>query len=261
MADNTNHSIVKISELTTAQLASISDHTFLERPESYKKQGVNSSIARKNDFIKFFDEMISMGLMPYSVCVRPEDVSHARSILLKNNRNNIKIASVVGFPDGSWNDTALKVAETKLAIRNGASEIDMVLDVVKFKNGKLKAVERDIKKVLLTAHSKKAVVKLIFETSELSDDEIMSACVMAEKLGVDFVKTSTGFSSNGAMPDQLKIMRKYFSRGVKMSGGVRKERINELLLAASGRDDGMIELDPLKIRIGESKLFIEAGKY
>jgi len=261
MTDENINRLFKISELSTEQLASICDHTFLERPESYKKQGVNSSIARRNDFTKFFDDMIKINLMPYSVCVRPEDVSHAKKILLKNNRNNIRIASVVGFPDGSWCDTSLKVAETKLAIRNGASEIDMVLDVAKFKNNKLKAAERDIKKVLLTAHSKKAIVKLIFETSELSDEEIMKACVMAEKLGVDFVKTSTGFSSNGAMPEHLKIMRKYFSRGVKMSGGVGKERVNELLLAASGRDDGMIELDPLKIRIGESKLFIEAGKY
>jgi deoxyribose-phosphate aldolase len=246
--------LVKISELTPAQIASICDHTFLSRPECFRKEGANASDERRKEFEKFMIEMLQGSVLPYAICVRPEDVKHARKMLSKKGKESIIVASVVGFPDGSWYDTKFKVAEAKLAIKNGASEIDMVINVDNLKKNKLAVVEKDVAAVLKASHKGKALLKLILETSELTNEEIVIACKIAEKLGVDFVKTSTGFSSAGAKAEHLKIMRANFSRGVKMSGGVRKENLAELLAAASGRDDGMIELDPLKIRIGESSL-------
>lgn len=164
------------------------------------------------------------------------------------------IASVVGYPDGSWYSTDFKVAETKLAIKHGAKEVDMVLDCEKFKKGKLKYVKKDISSVVKVAHKKNVLVKLILETSLLTNDEIVSICKIADELGVDFVKTSTGYVIAGATAEHLKLMRENFSKGVKMSGYVKPNNVRELLVAASGRDDGMIDLNPLKVRIGESSL-------
>ena len=246
--------VAKIAELTPEQIASICDHTFLNRPEAFRKEGLNASDERRKEFEKFMNEMLSGKALPYAVCVRPEDVAHAKEILKQNHKKKIVIASVVGFPDGSWYDTKFKVAETKLALKAGAKEIDMVLSYDRLKKGEIEYVEQDIKSVVDAAHKKKALVKLIFETSELSNEEIVTVCKIADKLGVDFVKTSTGFTAAGAKAEHLKLMRENFSKGVKMSGGVKKDNIAELLTAVSGRDDGMIELDSLKIRVGESGL-------
>lgn len=245
--------IVKIDSLTPQQVASICDHTFLSRQECFRKEGVNASDERMGEFEKFISEMLA-GPLPYAICVRPEDVKHAKKRLKKNYKTGLVIASVVGFPDGSWYSTKFKVAEAKLALKDGASEIDMVINIRKLKNGKLDAVEKDINAVVKACHKRKALVKLILETSELTNEEIITACKIAEKTGVDFVKTSTGFTAAGAKPEHLKLMKENFSRGLKMSGGVKKENLTELLAAASGRDDGMIELDPKKIRVGESSL-------
>ena len=132
MAD-TKPILAKISELTPAQIASICDHTFLTRPEIVRQEGLDSNAKYKSDFEKFMLDMINGKLMPYAVCVRPEDVAHARKMLLKNGKESIIVASVVGFPHGSWYSTDFKVAEAKLAIKHGAKEVDMVLDCERFK--------------------------------------------------------------------------------------------------------------------------------
>lgn len=245
--------LVRISELTPEQVASICDHTFLSRQECYRKEGVNASDERRKEFEKFITDTLK-GPLPYAICVRPEDVKHAKKLLRKNYKSSVIIASVVGFPDGSWYSTRFKVAEAKLAIKDGAGEIDMVINVRKLKKGRLEAVEKDIAAVVKACHKRGVLLKLILETSELSDEEIIVACGIAEKLGVDFVKTSTGFGSAGANAKNVKLMRENFSRGIKISGGVKKDNLVELLKAASGRDDEMIELDPRKVRIGESSL-------
>ncbi|MBN2459772.1 deoxyribose-phosphate aldolase [Candidatus Woesearchaeota archaeon] len=249
---------VKIDGITPAQVASVCDHTFLSRQECFRKEGANASDARKEEFENFISEMLA-GPLPYAICVRPEDVKHAKKRLKKQYKTGMVIASVVGFPDGSWYSTKFKAAEAKLAIKDGASEIDMVLNINKLKQGKLAAVEKDVAAVVKSCHKRGALLKLILETSELTDDEIVACCKIAEKAEADFVKTSTGFSSAGAKAEHLKLMRKNFSRGIKMSGGVNKENLQELLAAASGRDDGMIELDPMKVRIGESSLLKGMG--
>jgi len=246
--------VAKIADLTPEQIASICDHTFLTRPEVVRQEGLDSNAKYRADFEKFMLDMINSNLLPYAVCVRPEDVVHARKLLKKHDKESILIASVVGFPHGSWYTTDFKVAEAKLAIKHGAKEVDMVLDCSRFKKAKLKYVKKDIGSVVKAAHKKNVLAKLILETSLLTNDEIISACKIADELGVDFVKTSTGYVLAGAKAEHLKLMRANFSRGVKMSGYVNKDNVKELLEAASGRTDRMIELDPLKIRIGESSL-------
>jgi len=250
--------VAKIVDLTPEQIASICDHTFLSRPEVVRQEGLDSDAKYRADFEKFMLDMINGKLLPYAVCVRPEDVAHARKLLKKHDKESILVASVVGFPHGSWYTTDFKVAETRLAIKHGAREIDMVLDCERFKKefrkNKFNHVKKDISAVAKAAHKKNVLVKLILETSLLTSDEIVSACKIADELGVDFVKTSTGYVLSGAKAEHLKLMRENFSRGVKLSGGVNKDNVKELLEAVSGRTDGMIELDPLKIRIGESGL-------
>jgi len=247
---------VLIKDLTPEQIASICDHTFLRRPEEYRGSDVNAVLERKKDFYNFLENTVN-GLTPYAICVRPEDVHFTKSYL-SENKSDIKIASVVGFPDGNWYQSRQKVDEMSTAIGDGTDEIDMVMKYDALKKGDYHIVSNDIHAVKNSLDkyptNKDIVLKLILETSELSADEIKTACEIARDYGVDFVKTSTGFTSQGATSVDVAIMRDNFSGGIKISGGVNSGNIYSLLRAASGRDDGYIELDPMKVRIGESSL-------
>lgn len=247
-----------INALTAEEIATICDHTFLNRSEAFKKiavKGESPVQLRAKAFTNFLEGTIANPVrLPYAICVRPEDVRTTRDYLFGHGQMGILIASVVGFPDGSVYDTRFKEIETELAIFRGAKEIDMVLNYEKLKSGEFIYVERDIQAVVNAAHKRCALVKLILETSELTSDEIKTACQIASECAVDFVKTSTGFSAYGARAEDLKIMRANFKGGIKMSGGVNPLNLQELLYAASGRDDGYIDLNPRKIRIGESEL-------
>lgn len=247
--------LVSLSDVTKAQIASICDHTFLKRSEGFSSEGSLSSriLARKQAFFAFLEETVTMSLRPYGICVRPEDVRHASSFLAAHNCP-IRITSVVGFPDGSHYSTGLKVAETQQALQDGAHEIDMVLNYEALKSGKTQEALRDVQAVSDLVHSKGKLLKLILETCELTSDQIIQACAIATETKCDFVKTSTGFGGGGASESDLHIMRATFLGGVKISGGVSQNSVISLLTAASGRTDGMIELNPLKIRIGESAL-------
>ncbi len=251
----------KIDELTNEDIASICDHTFLKRTESFAaiaKKGEDPIAIREKAFDDFFSEVAGlgfMGLLPYAVCVRPEDVSYSEKRLRDlGYLPVVETASVVGFPDGSLYSTDFKVAEAELAMRDGATEIDMVLNYHLLKGGHREEVKRDIKAVVNKAHLNKALVKVILETSMLNEYEIARACEIANMCGADFVKTSTGFSSSGAKVGDVKLMAEHFPRGIKISGGVNEDNVYELLRAASRRDDGYIDLDPISIRIGESSL-------
>ena len=247
---------VLIKDLTPGQIASICDHTFLRRAEEYRGPDVNAVEEREKDFYNFLEDTVN-GLTPYAICVRPEDVHFAKRYL-SDNKSDIKIASVVGFPDGNWYQSRQKVDEMSIAIDSGADEIDMVMRYSALKEGDYQGVCNDIHAVKnsLDKYSinKDIVLKLILETSELSPEEIKTACEIARDYGVDFVKTSTGFTSQGATSVDVAIMRDNFSGGIKISGGVNPGNIYSLLRAASGRDDGYIDLDPMKVRIGESSL-------
>jgi deoxyribose-phosphate aldolase len=253
-----NSKIVPIDSIKPEQIASICDHTYLNRPEAFlkiAKEGESPVRLRHKDLLNFLEETIkNKDRLPYAVCVRPEDVSFVKDYLYMPENKHIVVASVVGFPDGSLYDTEFKLAETNLAIERGAEEIDMVIDYNMLKVRKFDIVQKDIKRVVERAHRSNVLIKLILETSELNEEEIVRACEIAKETDVDFVKTSTGYGAYGAQPTKVRLMRENFDKGIKISGKVKPDNVKKLLYAASGRDDGYIELDPRKIRIGESSL-------
>ncbi len=152
-----------------------------------------------------------------SVCVRPCDVTKAVRHLAKTD---VLVGTVVAFPHGD-SVTQIKAAETNTAIKQGAREIDMVLNIGRLRSGDLVYVESDIRAVVDAAAG--ALVKVILETAYLSDAEKIAGCQAAERAGAAFVKTSTGFAPSGATMADLKLMRAAVSPavGVKAAGGVR----------------------------------------
>ena len=154
-----------------------------------------------------------------SVCVPPVHVRRAGAILAGTD---VKVGTVVGFPHG-YSTTETKVGETRRALADGATEIDMVLQIGALKSGRDADVEADIRAVVEVAHAGDAIVKVIFENAYLTDDEKVRACHLTEAAGGDFVKTSTGFAPSGATHDDLRLMRANTSPrvGVKAAGGVR----------------------------------------
>ena len=173
--------------------------------------------ASREDIIKLCSDAIENSFV--SVCVNPAFVAMA-SDLLKESK--VKVCSVIGFPLGS-NTTETKVYEAAEAAKNGASEIDMVINVGELKSGNLVAVARDIRGVVLEAHQRQAIVKVIIETCLLTDEEKVTACLIAMEAEADFVKTSTGFSTGGATVEDVALMRSVVGDklGVKASGGIR----------------------------------------
>jgi deoxyribose-phosphate aldolase len=154
-----------------------------------------------------------------SVCVRPADVRRARAIL---EGTDVAVGTVIGFPHGN-HLTATKVFEARQALADGATELDMVIQIGALKSGRDADVRADIAAVVEVAHAAGAIVKVIFENAYLTDDEKIRACHLSEAAGADFVKTSTGFSPGGATHDDLRLMRANVSPHVqvKAAGGVR----------------------------------------
>lgn len=154
-----------------------------------------------------------------NICVRPTDVARAAAELQDSNTT---VAVVVGFPHGS-NRPEVKALEAKLAIEDGAVELDMVMNLGKFLSGDVGFVQKDIEAVVAVAREHGALVKVILETCYLSPEQVARACKIAEAAGADFVKTSTGFGDSGATPEVIDIMIKTVGEtlGVKASGGVR----------------------------------------
>src|SRR4249919_1300147 len=194
-----------LADLTERDVAKTIDHSLL-RPElddAFVEEGCR--LAAEYDVA--------------SVCVRPADVGRARAILAGTD---VAVGTVVGFPHGSHR-TETKVFEAKQALADGATELDMVIQIGALKSGRDADVEADIAAVVKVAHSARAIVKVIFENAYLTDDEKIRACHLTEAAGGDFVKTSTGFAPSGATHDDLRLMRANTSPhiGVKAAGGVR----------------------------------------
>jgi deoxyribose-phosphate aldolase len=165
-----------------------------------------------------------------SVCINPGWVAYAAERL---RGTPIRVCTVVGFPLGATT-TAVKALETETAVRDGATEIDMVLNVGRLKSGHTDYVEDDIRAVVTAARrAGAATVKVILETALLTDQEKVVACVLARNAGADFVKTSTGFSKGGATAGDVALMRRVVgpSMGVKASGGVRSRADAERMIA------------------------------
>ncbi len=154
-----------------------------------------------------------------SMCVRPADVSLAAREL---KESGVPVSVVVGFPHGS-NRPEVKALEAKLAIEDGAREIDMVMNIGKFLSGDHGFVQKDIEAVVAEAKPRGVIVKVILETGYLKEEQIARACTIAEAAGADYVKTSTGFGEGSATPAIIDIMMKTVGKtmGVKASGRVR----------------------------------------
>ncbi|GAA4849216.1 deoxyribose-phosphate aldolase [Paenibacillus vulneris] len=168
-----------------------------------------------------------------SVCVNPGWVAYAAEQL---SGTEVKVCTVIGFPLGATTSAA-KAYEAKDAIANGATEVDMVINIGALKDQNNELVEKDIKAVV-DAAAGKALVKVIIETCLLTDEEKVRACQLAVKAGADFVKTSTGFSTGGATPEDVALMRKTVGEqvGVKASGGVRSlEDMKKMIEAGANR--------------------------
>ena len=168
-----------------------------------------------------------------SVCINPGYVSLCSSLL---SGTSVKVCTVIGFPLGS-NTTEVKKYEADQALQNGATEVDMVINVGQLKAGNYDYVENDVRQVVSTAKSKNAICKVILETALLNDEEKVKACLICKKAGADFVKTSTGFSKGGATVGDVALMKYVVGKemGVKASGGIRSKEDAEAMIA-SGAD-------------------------
>ncbi len=186
-------------------LAALIDHTLL-KPE-----------ATAADIRRVCAEARQYGFA--SVCINPYWVPLAASEL---EGSQVKVCTVVGFPLGA-NATEIKVAETVAAIRAGAREIDMVINIGELLGQNVGAVGFDIRSLTLVAHGAEAILKVIIEAALLNDEEKVMACRLAQQAGADFVKTSTGFGPGGATVEDVALMRRTVGpeMGVKASGGIR----------------------------------------
>ncbi len=165
-----------------------------------------------------------------SVCVNPTHVRLCAQLL---KDSDVKVCTVIGFPLGAT-AAPVKAYETQQAIRDGATEIDMVINVGALKSRDYRAVNEDIAAVVRTAHAANALVKVILETALLTDEEKVIASQLSKAAGADYVKTSTGFGPGGATVEDVALMRRVVGPGlgVKASGGVRNYADTQAMIAA-----------------------------
>ncbi len=223
--DNAGHVISAGAERLTStvgvipddkSLAGMIDHTMLKPDATADQIAQLCYEAKKYSFA--------------SVCVNPANVKLCADLL---RDSDVKVCSVIGFPLGATT-TEVKVVETKNALDNGASEIDMVINIGALKAGDSELVAKDIREVVKTAHAQNALLKVIIETALLTDEEKVIACLLAKEAGADFVKTSTGFSSGGATVHDVALMRRTVgpALGVKAAGGIHSHEEAEQMIAA-----------------------------
>jgi len=223
--DNAGHVVSAGAERLTStvgvipedvSLARMIDHTLLKPDATSDKIAQLCFEARKYHFA--------------SVCVNPTHVKLCADLL---RGSDVKVCTVIGFPLGATS-TEVKVFETRNALENGATEIDMVLNIGALKAGETELVARDIREVVSVVHAAGALVKVIIETALLTDEEKVVACLLAKEAGADYVKTSTGFSGGGATVHDIELMRKTVGPtiGVKASGGIHSHEDAAALVAA-----------------------------
>lgn len=203
-----------------SDLAAMIDHTLL-KPE-----------ATPDDLRKLCEEARTHSFA--TVCVNSSNVARCRALLAGST---VRVCAVVGFPLGAMAPGA-KAFEAREAVRAGASEIDMVMNIGALKAGDYSLVLDDIAKVV--AASRPAKVKVILETGMLDDEEKVTACTLSKLAGAHFVKTSTGFGKGGATAADIALMRRVVGRemGVKASGGIRSREDAETMIAAGANRIG-----------------------
>lgn len=196
---------IALMSYSAPSIARLIDHTLL-RPE-----------ATRADILQLCREAREYNFA--SVCLNAYWVPIAASELVGTD---VKVCTVVGFPLGATS-TEAKIGETEAALRAGAQEIDMVQNIGALRGDDDRAVEEEIALVAAACHRHGAIVKVIIETSLLSDDQKIASCRLAQLAGADFVKTSTGFNSSGATVHDVELMRRAVGpeMGVKASGGIR----------------------------------------
>jgi deoxyribose-phosphate aldolase len=204
-----------ISKMTDAEMAQFIDHTLL-KPDA--------DCAAMN---KLCEEATSHGFK--AVCVNSGWVAYVAE---KLKGTKITVCSVIGFPLGAMSSAA-KAFEARQAVEDGAQELDMVLNIGALKFGDFKLVEQDIRAVRLEANPP-VVLKVIIETCLLTHEEKVKACQIAQNAGADVVKTSTGFSTGGATPEDIALIRKTVGSkmGVKASGGIKDFETAAAMIAA-----------------------------
>ncbi|MBT3319717.1 MAG: deoxyribose-phosphate aldolase [Clostridia bacterium] len=222
-ASETEQSAAKVGSYD-ASYGQYMDHTVL------KPATTQSTVA------KFCDE--AMRYKFASVCVNP---THVKYVADRLKGSGVKTCCVIGFPLGA-NTTFIKGVEAMEAVKNGADEVDMVINIGALKDKDYELVYEDIKAVVDAAHPK-ATVKVIIETSALEDEEKVRACELAKRAGTDFVKTSTGFGEGGATVEDVRLMKRTVGEGimVKASTGINDRMVCDQMLAAGA------------IRMGTSK--------
>lgn len=192
------------------------DHTLLKAEATKTQIEKLCAEAREHDF--------------FSVCVNSYYVKLANQLL---NGSDVKVCTVVGFPLGA-STMETKRFEAMKAVAEGAKEIDMVLNISAVKSGDWQYALDDMSSLAQVCHQQKTLLKVILETCLLTDEEKKKVCELAVKAGVDFVKTSTGFSTSGATVEDVKLMRAVVgpNLGVKASGGIRNAEIAMKMIEA-----------------------------
>ena len=191
---------------TVQDIAKMIDHSLLRPNLTDDEIRAGCALARKYDVA--------------SVCCAPSQVSLVRDLLAGSS---VLVSTVIGFPHG-YSTTEIKVLEAERAVEDGAVELDMVLNISKLLSRDFDYVEKDIAAVCAAAHGRGAIVKVILENCYLTDELKVKACVISERAGADFVKTSTGFGPGGATFADLRLMRRSVSAKiqVKAAGGIRE---------------------------------------
>lgn len=193
-------------DYTTKDIAKMIDHSLLRPNMTDADVRKGCEIAKKYDVA--------------SVCCGPSQVALVKECL---KGSDVLVSTVIGFPHG-YSTTATKVFEAKEALKDGAIELDMVLNISRLLSGDLEYVKADIEAVCAATHSGGGIVKVILENAYLSDEQKRTACRLAEEAGADFVKTSTGYAPSGATFMDLRLMRASVSAKVrvKAAGGIRE---------------------------------------
>ncbi len=216
-----NNGATTVAAFNNNDIASLIDHTLL-KPE-----------ATEQDIRKVCAEAIEYKFK--SVCINTHYVTLVSRLLAGSG---VLTCCVVGFPLGA-SSTRAKIDETYDALKNGAHEIDMVINIGALKSGDWNTVKKDIEGVTSACRGR-AIVKVILETSLLNDEEKIKACTIAKMAGADFVKTSTGFNTGGATVADIKLMREVVGpkMGVKASGGIRDTETARAMIAAGANRIG-----------------------
>ncbi len=207
-------------QLDTTDLAAMIDHTLLKPDATQDQVAQLCQEARRYNFA--------------SVCVNPTFVQLCAKLL---EGSPVKVCTVLGFPLGATLPQ-VKAYEARQAMENGATELDMVINIGALKDKNDDLVLSDIEAVVQAAQAGKALVKVIIETCLLTEEEKVRACLLAQQAGADYVKTSTGFGSGGATTQDIALMRRTVGPklGVKASGGVRScEDAKKLIEAGATR--------------------------